>query len=198
MTAALHGLGVSRGTAIGRVHVIEQDRADIPEYRIEAEQVEAESQRLTAAIAQAKQELRAIRKQIPSALSVDIAAFIDTHLLMLEDAALTHEPLKLIRESRRNAEWALKLQRDALVSAFEEMDDSYLRTRQDDISHVVDRIQRILLKQQSPQHEEVASDLGGRIVIAADLPPADTVVLQRQGIVAFATEYGGEIGRAHV
>ena len=191
MTAALHGLGVSRGTAIGRVHVIEQDRADIPEYRIGAEQVEAESQRLTAAIAQAKQQLRAIRKQIPSALSVDIAAFIDTHLLMLDDAALTHEPLKLIRETQRNAEWALKLQQDALISAFEEMDDSYLRTRQDDISHVVDRIQRILLKQKSPQHEEAASDLSGRIIVAADLAPADTVVLQRQSIVALATEYGG-------
>ena len=198
MTAALHGLGVSRGAAIGRVHIIEQDRADIPEYRIAADQVEAEARRLTAAIAQAKQQLRAIRKQIPSALSVDIAAFIDTHLLMLDDAALTHEPLKLIREDRHNAEWALKLQRDALVRAFEEMDDSYLRTRQDDISHVVDRIQRILLKQESPQHEEAASDLDGRVVIAADLAPADTVVLQRQGIVAFATEYGGATSHAAI
>ena len=191
MTVALHGMGVSRGIAIGPVHIVERDRIDIPEYYIKDSQVEAESQRLNEAVTQAKQQLRAIREHIPATISSDIAAFIDTHLLMLDDSALTHEPLRLIQAARHNAEWALKLQRDALVSVFEEMDDAYLRTRKDDVDHVVNRIHRILLKQKPLRHEEPDSRLSGYIVIADDLAPADTVLMQHHGIVAFATEYGG-------
>jgi len=191
MTIALHGMGVSRGVAIGNVHIIERDQLEIVEYQLDEVSVKAEVKRLQDAVTQAKQQLRAIRDHIPDSTSVDIAAFIDTHLLMMDDAALTHEPFRLIKENRCNAEWALKLQRDALVTAFEEMDDPYLRTRRDDVGHVVDRIQRILLKHAPLPHEVPDNRLNGYIVLADDLTPADTVLMQHQGIVAFITEYGG-------
>ena len=191
MTIALHGMGVSRGVAIGNVHIIERDQLEIVEYQLDEASVKAEVKRLQDAVTQAKQQLRAIRDHIPDSTSVDIAAFIDTHLLMMDDAALTQEPFRLIKENRCNAEWALKLQRDALVAAFEEMDDPYLRTRRDDVGHVVDRIQRILLKHAPLPHEVPDNRLNGYIVLADDLTPADTVLMQHQGIVAFITEYGG-------
>lgn len=191
MTIALHGLGVSRGIAIGKVHVIERGQLDIPEYEIAEAGVEAEVLRLEQAVTGAKQQLRAIRQHIPAATAADITAFIDTHLLMLDDAALIHEPMHLIRERRYNAERALQVQRDALVSIFEEMDDAYLRTRRDDVVHVVNRIQRILLKQSPLKHEELDSRLSGHVVLSDDLTPADTVLMQHLGIAAFATEYGG-------
>ncbi len=191
MTIALHGMGVSRGVAIGNVHIIHRDQLEIVEYQIAKPGVEAEIKRLQDAVTQAKQQLRAIRDHIPDSTNVDIAAFIDTHLLMMDDMALTQEPYRLIRETNCNAEWALKLQRDALVTAFEEMDDAYLRTRRDDVDHVVNRILRILLKHALLPHESVDNKLKGYIVLADDLTPADTVLMQHQGIVAFITEYGG-------
>ena len=191
MTLSLHGTGVSRGIAIGRAHIIERNRLDIPEYHIETDQVESETGRFLEAIALAKQQLRAIREHIPAATSPDITPFIDTHLLMLDDAVLTQEPLRLIRASGYNAEWALQLQRDALVHVFDEMEDAYLRTRKNDIDHVVNRIQRILLKQKPLRHEEPDSRLRGYILIADDFAPADTVLMQHHSIVAFVTEYGG-------
>ena len=191
MTLSLQGMGVSRGIAIGHAHIIERDRLDIPEYHIEPDQVDAETGRMLEAVALAKQQLRAIREHIPAATSPDITPFIDTHLLMLDDAVLTQEPLRLIRTACYNAEWALKLQRDALVHVFDEMEDAYLRTRKNDIDHVVNRIQRILLKQKPLRHEEPDSRLSGYILIADDLAPADTVLMQHHSIVAFVTEYGG-------
>ncbi|MEX2516331.1 MAG: phosphoenolpyruvate--protein phosphotransferase [Gammaproteobacteria bacterium] len=191
MTFALHGVGVARGVAIGNIHIIERSQLEIPEYCLRPDAVDDEIKRFNSAVTSARQQLRAIREHIPATTSSDIAAFIDTHLLMLEDAALTHEPVALIKSQACNAEWALKLQRDALVSVFEEMDDAYLRTRKDDVVHVVNRILRILLKHTPLRHEEPDSRLGGFIVIADDLTPADTVLLQYQGIVAFATEFGG-------
>ena len=191
MTIALQGAGVSRGIAIGRVHVLHKDRLDIPEYIIDKNQISAEAKRLDDAVTCAKLQLRAIKEHIPSGTSVDIASFIDTHLLMLEDVALMQESLRLIHENQVNAEWALKQQRDSLVSVFEEMDDPYLRTRQDDIDHVVNRILRVLLNRTPMPHESPDSKLTGYIVLADDLTPADTVLMQHQGITAFATEHGG-------
>ena len=191
MTLSLHGMGVSRGIAIGRVHIIERDRLDIPEYHVEKDQVRTETRRLLDAVSLAKQQLRAIRDHIPAATSPDIAPFIDTHLLMLDDAVLTQEPLRLIKSAGHNAEWALQLQRDALMHVFDEMEDPYLRTRKDDVDHVVNRIQRILLKQKPLRHEEPDSRLSGYVLIADDLSPADTVLMQLHGILAFVTEYGG-------
>ncbi len=191
MTLVVHGLGVSRGIAVGRVHVIERDRLDIPEYEVPDERIEAEVERLRHAVLKAQQQLRAIREHIPATAGPDIPAFIDTYLLMLDDAALVSEPVRLIREKKYNAERALELQRDALVTIFDEMEDSYLRTRRDDIVHVVNRIQRVLLKQTPLRHEEPGNRLNGYVVLADDLTPADTVLMQHHGIVGFATEYGG-------
>ena len=191
MTLSLHGMGVSRGIAIGRAHIIERGGLDIPEYHVAQEQVNEETRRLADAVSLARQQLRAIRDHIPTATSPDIAPFIDTHLLMLDDAVLIQEPLRLIRAEGRNAEWALQLQRDALVHVFDEMEDPYLRTRKNDIDHVVNRIQRILLKQKPLRHEEPDSRLSGYVLIADDLAPADTVLMQHHGIAAFVTEYGG-------
>lgn len=191
MTIALQGMGVSRGIATGKVHIIQRDQLEIIEYQVADSAVETEIKRLQDAVSQAKQQLRAIRDHIPDSTNADIAAFIDTHLLMMDDAALTQEPYRLIAETACNAEWALKQQRDALVVAFEEMDDAYLRTRRDDVDHVVNRIMRILLKHAPLPHESVDNKLKGYIVLADDLTPADTVLMQHQGIVAFITEYGG-------
>ncbi len=110
---------------------------------------------------------------------------------MLEDNALTEEPKRIIKERLCNAEWALKLQRDALVNVFNEMEDAYLSTRRDDVDHVVNRILRILLNEKPLLHEVPDDHLKNKIIIADDLMPADTVLMQHYGIAAFATEFGG-------
>ena len=191
MTFLLQGVGVSRGIAIGPAHILERDQLDIHEYSIDDNAINEEVRRFQNALTQARQQLRAVREHIPITTAGDITAFIDTHLLMLQDEALTAEPIRLIRELKRNAEWALKLQRDALVTVFEEMDDAYLRTRKDDVDHVVNRLQRILLNHMPLKHESAETHLRDYIVIADDLSPADTVMMGHHGIAALVTESGG-------
>lgn len=191
MTISIQGVSVSRGIAIGQIHIVQHDQLDVREYSIRNSQLEDELSRFNNAIADARQQLRAIRGHIPVSTSVDISAFIDTHLLMLEDITLTEEPKRIIKERLCNAEWALKLQRDALVNVFNEMADAYLSTRRDDVDHVVNRILRVLLKQKPLLHEVPDDHLKNRIIMADDLTPADTVLMQHYGIAAFATEFGG-------
>ena len=198
MSLALSGIGVSRGVAIGKAHIILRGSIEVLESAIPGHLVEDEILRFLSAVDSARLQLQAIQKRIPASTGVDIAAFIETHLLMLDDATLVTTPIDLIREHRCNAEWALKLQRDAVVSVFEQMDDAYLRTRRDDIDHVINRIQRILLdsNQSDDQGENIVMD--NTIVLAYDLTPAETVMLEHQGIKAFATECGGPLSHTAI
>lgn len=198
MSFTLHGIGVSRGIVIGKAHIIERTELDIIEYAIPVDEIPLELARLHEAVQQAKLNLRDVRKEIPPTTSADIAAFIDTHLLMLEDSAFTFDAERLIKDLRCNAEWALKLQRDALVKAFDEMDDAYLRTRQDDVDHVVTRIQRILLNYAPLKHELPDHRLKGMVLLADDLTPADAILMQRNGVAAFVTDHGGPLSHMSI
>ncbi len=198
MTLALQGIGVSRGIAIGKACVLERDRLDVLESPIPPHLIENEVARFEAALQLARQQLSAIREQIPSNSPPDITAFIDTHLLMLKDSTLSVGPVHLIRTRQCNAEWALKLQRDSLVTVFDEMDDPYLRTRKDDVDHVITRIQRILLAKDNDVAKTAGPALKNCIVLADDLTPADTVLMQHQGMIGFVTEYGGPLSHTAI
>ncbi|MFA5530597.1 MAG: phosphoenolpyruvate--protein phosphotransferase [Thiohalomonadaceae bacterium] len=197
MTVALLGIGVSRGTAIGRARIIQHGQVEVPEYALPTRLIDEEVERFFAALEAAKAQLRAIRERIPHGTPQDIAAFIDTHLLMLEDHTLRQGTEEIIRSRQCNAEWALKLQKDAVVRVFESMDDPYLRTRRDDIEHVVRRVQHILLDQD--RHERVAaSGEDGRIILADELSPAELVLLHHQNIAGIATERGGPVSHTAI
>ncbi|MGA7799808.1 MAG: phosphoenolpyruvate--protein phosphotransferase [Gammaproteobacteria bacterium] len=198
MAVQLSGIGVSRGIAIAEAHILQRDALELLEYAVPEHLVPDEIARFEQAVAIAKRQLREIRQRIPKGTRADIASFIDTHLLMLEDSTLTQAPVELIHSQGCNAEWALKLQRDALVQVFDQMNDPYLRTRRDDVDHVVTRIQRILLKRGEPHPGDGDEELRGRILIADDLTPADAVLMQHQGILAFVTEYGGPLSHTAI
>ena len=195
MALTLHGISASNGIAIGKLHVLRRGMLDVPERRLFGPQVGGEIARFKAALRTASRELKAIKARIPSDTRAEIAAFIDTHLLMLEDTALTTGTLQAIRTHRCNAEHALKLQRDAIVSVFDAMDDAYLRTRRDDVDHVVNRVQRILSGGRTPVFVTRPDD--PQVIFADDLAPADTVLMQ-DGVAAFLTEYGGPLSHTAI
>ena len=198
MSLALSGIGVSRGIAIGKAHIILRGTVEVLESAIPKHLIEDEVERFLNAVNCARQQLEDIRGRIPASTRVDIAAFIDTHLLMLDDATLITTPVDLIRKHRCNAEWALKLQRDAVVAVFDQIDDTYLRTRRDDVDHVINHLQRILMDTDQFDAHNAGAPLDNAIVLAYDLTPAETVLLEHQGISAFATECGGPLSHTAI
>jgi len=189
VSLTLHGIGVSKGIAIGKVHVVRNDILEISHKTIT--KVDAEVMRFKNAIDLAHQQLEHIKEQIPKNPTVDITAFIDSHLLMLEDSLLAKTPIDLIYEHSCNAEWALQMQSNEIIQIFEAMDDPYLSSRKNDVEQVVNRIQRVLHGYTDISFETTLAFLANTIILADDLSPADTVLMQHQGILAFATEYGG-------
>jgi phosphotransferase system enzyme I (PtsI) len=195
---SLSGIAVSRGIAIGRARIQQHGQTDIVEYVLPQAHIEDEVRRFQHAVEAARRHLRDIRAQIPSDTPRDIAAFIDTHLLMLDDGTLSSVPAELIRERHCNAEWALKLQQDALVQVFDAMDDPYLRTRRDDVEHVVHRIQQILLHEEHPPVAIESDQDEARIVLAVDLSPSDMLLLHHHNVAAIVTERGGPLSHTAI
>lgn len=198
MSLWLAGIGVSRGVAVGRVHRVQGADLDIPEYAIGVGNLDAEVRRFYGALAEARHQLEQIQTQVPANAPAEIAAFIDTHLLMMQDSALSDTVAQLIVEHRCNAEWALKLQQNNLTDIFDQMDDAYLRARRDDIEHVTARIQRVLLKQDRHIDARNSTTKARPVIVADDVTPADIILLHQQGVAAFVTEHGGPLSHSAI
>ena len=196
MTLSCQGIGIntSREVAIGKAYLLHHGVSEIRVREVAEELIQHEIERFLGALETTTGHLRNVREQIPGDTAPDISEFIDTHLLMLEDAAISQATINLIRENRYSAEWALQVRRDELVRVFDQMDDPYLRTRKDDVEHVVNQIQFVLAGGK-PSHSD---DLQGRVVVARDLTPAETIMMKNQGIAAFVTEFGGPLSHTAI
>jgi phosphotransferase system enzyme I (PtsI) len=196
LSILLNGIGVSRGIAIGNAYVYVRATTEATEYNVPARYHDKEIERLHQAIQEAGKQLHEIKNKIAADTPEDILVFIDSHLLMLEDPAFDEGTAAIIREFSCNAEWALQIQCDRLVQVFDEMEDPYLRTRKDDVLHVVQRIQHCLAEKPDSRSEPVK--LKGRIVISDDLTPADTLMMQHQKVAGFVTEFGGPLSHTAI
>jgi len=196
LTILLNGIGVSQGIAIGNAYIYVRATTKATEYNVPARYHDNEIARLRMAVNEASRQLHEIKTKIARETPEDILAFIDSHLLMLEDPAFDEGAALIIKEFSCNAEWALQIQCDRLVQIFDEMEDPYLKTRKDDVVHVVQRIQHCLSEKPKTTNEPVK--LKGRIVISDDLTPADTLMMQHEKVAAFVTEFGGPMSHTAI
>ncbi len=197
MALMLTGMGVSRGVSIGPVFVLHRNQPEIIEKSIEKKQISTEVKRFKTAHTLARKQLLKVKGAIPEDSPDDISAFIETHLLMLDDSMLATTPVELIKQNLCNAEWAVKLQRDAIVKVFESMDDPYIATRRDDVNHVFNRVTQALVNDNKERDEEV-QNWKDQIIVADDLTPADTVLMQHNGVAGFVTEMGGPLSHTAI
>ena len=190
MSIVLHGVAAGKGIAIGHAHLITRGTAEVPQYDIDPDKLEAEVARFDNAIKATRKELEQLRSAIPENAPTELGAFISLHLMLLTDVTLSREPIDILREQKINAEWALKQQSDKLAAQFDSIDDDYLRERKQDMLQVVRRIHNNLVGQ-SNEINLAGNLFDDTVLIAHDLSPADTVLFKEQHITAFVTDAGG-------
>ncbi len=198
MPMIINGIGVSRGVSQGRAYMLDRNLKGIKRHKITEAEVEQEIERIRVAREKAKEQLKEAHSLVPDALVSDLGSFIDTHLMMLDDAMLTDQPPEIIRNELCNAEWALQETMQQVITVFDSMDDPYLRTRKDDVEHVIKKIQENLAEGADEKLLERNRDLTGCIVIADDLTPADTVFIQHQNVAGFITAVGSTMSHTAI
>nr|WP_274389553.1 phosphoenolpyruvate--protein phosphotransferase [Paraburkholderia tagetis] len=184
----MHGIPVSRGIAIGRAYLIAPAALDVDHYLIEPPQIEGEIERFRAARVLVERELDTLRADLAADAPTEMGAFIDVHLMILQDVMLVQETIDLIRTRRFNVEWALTEQLERLTRHFDDVEDEYLRERKADIEQVVERILKALAGA-SPAALHGGCD--EMIVVAHDIAPADMLQFKGQTFQGFVTDLGG-------
>ncbi|NOT17710.1 MAG: phosphoenolpyruvate--protein phosphotransferase [Sulfuriferula sp.] len=197
MSFTLHGIGVSPGIAIGVARLASHSRVEVAHYVLPAQFIDKEIARFDDAMNTVRQEMQALRAQIPANAPAEMPAFLDMHLMILDDSTLSSVPKQLMRSQSCNAEWALTQQMEQLVAQFEAIEDAYLRERKTDVVQVVERVLKVLLGHPDnlPSNE---SNLADCILVAHDLSPADMINFKRQQFAAFITDVGGATSHAAI
>jgi phosphotransferase system enzyme I (PtsI) len=189
MSFTLHGIGVSGGIAIGHAQLMTHAGLEVPRYSVPRGQAREESARFDAAVNRVRAEFEELHASVPPGAPAELAAFINLHLMILNDSMLSVAPRRIIETEGCNAEWALKTQTDALLSQFDQIEDEYLRERRHDVIQVSERVMKALAGQPGvpPQPEAERSF----ILVARDLSPADVVQFKRHQFASFITDLGG-------
>ncbi|HSH85621.1 MAG: phosphoenolpyruvate--protein phosphotransferase [Methylophilus sp.] len=191
---SMHGVGVSSGIAIGHAHLISHALLEVVHFKVPATAIPVEIARFESAIAVVKKDLEQIKLQLPINAPSEISAFINTHLAMLSDKALSEAPKAIIQNERCNAEWALKQQMDDIVAQFEAIEDPYLRERKHDVVQVVERVIKVLLGRDqldASEKKQQAKQERAMILVAHDVSPADAIQFKHHQFAAFITDVGG-------
>ena len=194
----LRGLGVAPGVAIGPAHVREAGDLQVPEYLIPAGKVKAEKARLAEAIAKAVRQVGKLKAKalgIHGLAAEELGYLLEAHQQMLNSSRLTGGIERRIDNDRRNAEAAVMAEISAIAQEFEAMEDSYLSGRADDVREVGHRILRCLTD--SGYHGFVGLEKGS-VVIAEEISPADTALMDPREVGGFACVLGGAEGHTAI
>ncbi len=188
---AIDGVGVSPGIAIGPAHVVENRLGDVPEYQIPTSSVKTEVARLRSAVAKARRQvekLEAKATSLPKAIAEDLVLMLEAHAGMLTSSRIVGAAEKRIEERRINAEAAIQAVVHEVARTMAAVEDEYIASRVQDVREAGARIVRHLTEKPYQAFSKLPE---GAIVIADELSPADTALMDPEKVSAFVTAVGG-------
>ena len=183
----LRGVGGSPGVVFAKVYCVRAEETQFAERILDSPEVALEVDRFKEAVAETRQQINAIQKNVRVAIGQYDANIFDMHKLVLEDTAFFDETIRKIEQDRMNAESAVRAVTNRYCDVLSAMEDEYLRERVSDVKDVVRRVFRNLTG------EKVHALDGLReksIVVAPDLSPSETASLRRELVLGFVTDMG--------
>jgi len=179
------GIPASRGIGIGpifqfvRQELIIEKRSNI--------QSEVELKRLNDATSTAKDQIESIYEKVLKESGEADAEIFQAHLMILEDPELFAEVENKIKNQDKSAELAMQEAGQSFSNIMAAMKDEYFAARATDILDVSNRVLRILLGiAESP----TAALKEPSVIMADDLTPSDTVMLNKSLVIGFCTSRG--------
>src|SRR5512143_152870 len=181
------GIVASPGIVIGRAYLLDRRKIVVAGRRIEEVSIKDEVARFKRAVDLSKTQLEELKKRFSKGLGKSHLYILDTHIMLLEDKMLVDGTVKRIKESRLNAEGALKETIAAIGLKFDTIEDEYLRERKHDVEQVGERILRNLVGHKQESLSDIKEEA---VIIAHDLAPSDTLMMRKDKILGFATDAG--------
>jgi phosphotransferase system enzyme I (PtsI) len=170
--------------AIGEASVFKRKATQV--YRREIADPAHEIKRLRAAKEKALAQLTSVYEKALSEIGAANAQIFEIHRMMLEDDDYNESIVNIIESQRVNAEYAVALTRDSFAQMFSSTEDSYMQARASDVRDISNRMIACFEKESEPDRVS-----GAKVILCADdLAPSETVLLDKESVLAFVTEQG--------
>ena len=178
------GKGVYGAVAIGIISIFKRQEVSVKRERIE--DTEEQKQRVEQAKVLATEQLQEIYDKALVEVGEAGAQIFEMHKLLLEDESYNDSIRNIIENQSVNAEYAIAVTSDNFAEMFSSMDDVYMKERAADIRDISNRLIRNL---QAGDHDNAIGD--DKVIICADdLAPSETVLLDKDKVLAFVTAHG--------
>lgn len=189
MKNTLKGIVASEGVALGRAYLFVKDKLEVNNKSIDENQITDEKSKFTNAIEEYSEYLRNLEVETDAQKNV-----VEAHIGMLDDPFLIDTVNSKIDE-RENVESALVNSISEMVSTIESLDDPYLKERAVDYKDIGERLLHIL-KGTKPQKLFPLPE--NSIIVAEELTPTDTSVMDRDNVIGFCMDLGGKTAHTSI
>jgi phosphotransferase system enzyme I (PtsI) len=188
------GTAVSDGVAHAVVHVLKDHFDEPDEDEIKPEMVVHEMERLHTALDTTRREIEELQRAMGAEEGNTESEIFETHLLILLDSSILKMVEKRVRENLVCVDAVYYRLMTQHMEKLRGLQDAYLRERFLDIKDVTQRVMRHLRGEllETPMFDEPV------IIVAHDLTPSDTVMLDRRKVLGFAVEAGSAVSHAAI
>lgn len=195
----LRGIGVSPGVAFGTaVSMVQQGALGADPNTITPDHVEPELERLDRAMRKSRRQilaLKRLRSRLPTDAAHELGDVLDTQIKMLDGSRLIRGAQQKIEQDHFDASGAVRTKAEEIAQDFRSLDDPYLAGRADDVLEVAGRLLRNLHDAPRNAFSDVPAD---SILLAENISPADTALMDPARINGFAAALGGAQGHTAI
>lgn len=180
----LTGKSVFGGVEIGKIAFYKRNERQVK--MVQVEDAEAEVKRFEDAKQVAISQLQGLYEKAVQDVGEENAMIFEMHQMMLEDLDYIESITGIITGEGMNAEYAVSTTAEMFAAMFASMDDAYMQGRAADVKDISERVINIL---SGAGQDGIETDVPV-IVAADDLVPSETVQLDKNLVLGFATMYG--------
>lgn len=189
------GIGASEGIEIAKAYRLVMPEFPIPMNLLPEDAIDESKQKVSAAFERANEQLREIKAIAQKKLGIDKANIFQAHIEILNDPTLRNQINDQIENKRSNPLCAVSTAFDNVHNIFANMSDAYFKERAADILDLKQRMLAILTNQPLPDLLSIQSEV---IIVADDLTPSQTSLLDKNFVKGFITNTGGRTSHAAI
>lgn len=189
---ALKGIALSPGYAEGRALVYGNPKGNpLPLRNIRKEDIDPEVLRFEEALEKSSHELEELKRRVIDEIGKKEAEIFDAHLVLLNDHGFINKCKKRIRRDLVCVEHALDVEVRDMENILAAVESEYIRERRKDIRDIGSRVLRHLGVEKHIGALSISDVPPGAVLVAHDLLPSDTVLIDREHVVGIVSERGG-------
>ncbi len=178
----LRGIPVSPGVAIGKAFLFDTGSVHVPRRRIDRAEIESETERFLNALEKTQEEIKGLREGVANEFEKRV---MSSYISMLQDPDLIQETRSFIQNELINAEYAFSKYMDRLSRDLRDRGSDFFIERLSDIRDLAKRILGYLTGRDRGSLADLPEEV---IIIAHDLSPSDTALMNKDKVMGIATE----------